>query len=398
MRQPDRVHLDARAPAAPLSVAARGWWPAFVRRVARDAGRAIAAVLDAVDGSPHALPPGEVRTAAAQPLVKASPRGNGYLTLEDGVRHFVSPHGLVGWVAHGSTVVVTGGVHGHRPAPLLRTFVAQARSHGWRRVLLFPVASEEREAVVSAGFEVLPVGSEAFIDPVSFDLRGKRRADLRQMVNRATRHGLRVAEVPGCAAGSVLDGVYRAWLRGRGGAPMRALVGSPAFLQPLERAYLAVFDGAGTPWAFVTLTPGWHGAGWGVDVMARHPAAPAGAMELLLVHAIEWARARGARHFTLSAVPLVVPADVRRALPLHLRAVFRLLYRSRLANALYRFEGLHRFKAKFAPRWAPVWMAGWPRMGVRALFEGCRAWGLVGTASPEAPAPAHPALARSLPE
>ena len=130
--------------------------------------------------------------------------------------------------------------------------------------------------------------------------------------------------------------------------------------------------------AFVTLIPGWGGAGVGLDVMARYPDAPAGTMDVLLVRAIERCFDAGMRIFSLGGCPMAEHGTLDADDPWLLRRIFRLLYRTRVGNYLFNFNSLVQFKAKFAPRWEPVYIAGWPRVSVRSLYTGCRMWGLFG--------------------
>ena len=130
--------------------------------------------------------------------------------------------------------------------------------------------------------------------------------------------------------------------------------------------------------AFVTLTPGWAGRGMGLDVMARTPKAPAGTMELLLIATMEQVFDEGIEFVSLGACPMAERHPLDGSDPRLLRWIFRTLYRSRIGNRLFNFRSLAHFKAKFSPRWEPLYIAGWPRLTVRSLYTGCRMWGLFG--------------------
>lgn len=333
----------------------------------------------------RASPPETVsapRTDLAE-VVARSPRGNGYLSLEPDLAVFRQGLGLLTWAAAGPTAFGVGGVHGGEdPVSLVRAFCEHVRSAGFRQVLLFPVGGDEREAVETAGLQCLMVGSEAFIDPSRFSLAGGPMADLRQMLNRGRgRFGLQAREVAAEDTDVSMLEVYTEWLGSRpSGHRLQLLVGTPRFEEPFARRYFVAEDGDRTH-AMVTLTPGWGGTGYGLDVMARAPDAAAGAMEVALTGAIEALGAEGVGRLSLGACPMFEATPLPDGDSPVLRAILRWVLRSRLTRRLFPFESLPRFKAKFRPRWEPSYMAAWPRIGVRSLYAGCRMWGLFGPRS-----------------
>jgi phosphatidylglycerol lysyltransferase len=321
--------------------------------------------------------------AALAEVVARSPRGNGYISLEPDLAVFRHDHGVVTWAASGRTAFAVGGVHGAAdPAALLRAFREHVHSNGFRQVLLFPAAAEEREALESADFECLMVGAEAFIDPSRFSLTGGAMADLRQMLNRGrTRFNLRSSEVEAKDADVSMLEVYGEWLSSRpSGHRLQLLVGTPRLAEPFARRYFVARDGHRTH-AMVTLTPGWGGTGYGLDVMARAPDAAAGAMEIALTGAIETLGSEGVEVLSLGACPMFEATPVPDGDSPLLRAILRWVYRSRFTRRLFPFESLPRFKAKFRPTWEPSFIAAWPHAGVRSLYVGCRMWGLFGPRS-----------------
>lgn len=316
-------------------------------------------------------------------VVARSPRGNGYLSLEPDLAVFRHEHGVVTWAASGRTAFAVGGVHGaQEPAQLLRAFRDHVVSAGFGQVLLFPVSELERETLHSAGFQSLMVGAEAFVDPSRFSVSGGRMADLRQMLNRGrARFGLRAQEVDVKDAGVSMLDVYGEWLSARpAGHRLQLLVGTPRLDEPLGRRYFVARDDERAH-AMVTLTPGWGGAGYGLDVMARSPDAAAGAMEVALAGAIETLGIEGVEMLSLGACPMFEATQERDVERPVLRSILRWIYRSRCTRQLFAFESLPRFKAKFGPTWEPSYIAAWPRVGVRSLYAGCRMWGLFGPRS-----------------
>ena len=103
--------------------------------------------------------------------------------------------------------------------------------------------------------------------------------------------------------------------------------------------------------AFVTWEPIWARRGWALDLMRRRDDAPAGVIESLIVACAETARERGDEMLSLSLSALAkTEADAtdagdraRTFLMEHLRR-------------FYDFEGLFRWKSKFAPEFEPRYL------------------------------------------
>jgi len=335
-------------------------------------------------GGHPALPPSlDMDPEILRAEIRRSPRGNGYLSLEKEVRLFGDSRAFLGYGTWGRNALITGGLHGERenlPGTLV-AFRNTLYDNGFKRVLSFPVAPDERQVYEESGFQHIQVGAEAFLDLREYSLQGGRRESLRQMVNRAQkRFALECREVSPAQSEQQLCSLYQDWLRSRRrGYRMRLLVGTPSFHRPFGRRYFATFDKKGeVPWAFITITPGWDGRGYGLDVLARHPQAPAGAVDLLLSETIGHLQREGVDLFSLGACPLIEKGEISVGDPRGLRWAFRVLRDSPWGNHLFQFQSLYRFKEKFNPRWEPLYMAGWPNIGFRTLYAGCRMWGLFG--------------------
>lgn len=331
---------------------------------------------------PERVPDTPVPLPELAAIVRGSPRGNAYLSLEPNLRTFRTDDGVLTWAAAPRHAMSVGGVHvtgdGERLLGDFRDALSAAR---FSKVMLFPVATEERRLVRSAGFRSLMVGAEAFVDTASFTLRGRKHADLRQMVNRGRkRYGVTVTEVDPASTAASLDHLYHHWLDARPLTdPMALLIGTPCFDRPLGRRYFA----ARSPdrpeaVAFVTVTPGWDGAGWGIDVMAREPDAPAGAMDVLLTEVITRLADEGVDVVSLGACPMAERTPLPERDSRFLRMIFRWLYKSSWGNGLFPFHSLAHYKDKFRPRWEAVYIASWPKLNVWSLYAGCRMWGLFG--------------------
>jgi phosphatidylglycerol lysyltransferase len=90
--------------------------------------------------------------------------------------------------------------------------------------------------------------------------------------------------------------------------------------------------------------------GWYLEDVLRESDAPPGTATLLVVEALAKLKSEGAALATLGTSPLATdgPNDV----PTERRVVKRALdVASRRLGSFYNFEGLRRFKGKFAPSW-----------------------------------------------
>jgi phosphatidylglycerol lysyltransferase len=336
-----------------------------------------------VSGRTTEMPRSPLERSELAAMVRASPRANGVLSLERDLRVFGDQKGAITFAGSGRTAFACGGIHGPETTHVLRAFTDSLATSGYRRALLFPIGEEERTDCREGGFPSVRAGMEAFIKRDDYSLRGKRYVDLRQMLNRATkRHNLQAWEVHPPVGREALESIHREWLLERPTwTPMALVVGSPSLNLPLGRRYFAVGDAESkVPCAFISLASGWNGSGWGVDVMARNPSAPAGAMELVISEAMTTLFDEEAAFFSLGAAPLFSgPSPQLR--PTHpLERAMGWIYASRLANRFFHFNALARFKMKFAPSWVPVYIGLWPRPSIRALYGGCRMWGLFGSA------------------
>jgi lysylphosphatidylglycerol synthetase-like protein (DUF2156 family) len=313
-------------------------------------------------------------------LAQSAPRGNGYLALEEGLSSFIRKENVLTFRQSGSSVFAVGGMFGPQQGciDLLRDFREECLRKGVQRALLFPVAENEREMLRQAGFDSIHVGSEAILDPGTFTLVGRKRSGLRYMNNRAKREGISFHELTHVEAIECLPDLLERWRRGLSSVQMRLVLGTACLDRPLGRRYFVACGGNHQPVAAITLTPGWSGGGWALDLLIREREAPPGAIDGLLIHTIKILAEEGVRCFSLGACPMSEYAAIGSGDRKVMRAIFRLIYSTRIGDSLFHFKGLARFKAKFLPHWQPVYIGVWPKVSIWSLYEGCRMWGLFG--------------------
>lgn len=236
--------------------------------------------------------------------------------------------------------------------PLLWALAETADSFGGA-----PVFYAQGEAALAdlatLGLAMRKVGETAVVDAQAFTLEGKARQNLRTAVNRCEREGAVFDMLPPGAAPAVigdLKAVSDAWLARHQGAEKSFSLGrfDPDWLALTP---VAVVRREGRIVAFATLMPG--GGRVAVDLMRYADDAPSGVMDYLFVRAIQWAAAQGYAGFDLGMAPLAGLED-RRLAPVFAR-VGALVYEE--GGALYGFQGLRSYKAKFVPDWAPRFIA-----------------------------------------
>lgn len=291
--------------------------------------------------------------------------------LESQFRYwFDGDDACVGYVDTGGAWVAAAPVADPaRFAALAARFHAAARAAG-RRVCWF--ATEERFHAAT-GWPVLRIGDQPSWDPAAWDGTLRDTRSLREQLRRARAKGVTVraltaAEVaPGHPLRGELEALIARWLASRALAPMGFLVQIEPFTLPAERRYLiASVAGADGPRivGFLGIVPMFARRGWFFEDFLRAPDAPNGTVELLVDAGMRAAAAAGVTHVTLGLVPLAGEVGP------WLRAI------RRWGRALYDFDGLRAFKAKFRPAaWDPIYLAYPPgASGLHAVADTLRAF------------------------
>jgi phosphatidylglycerol lysyltransferase len=206
------------------------------------------------------------------------------------------------------------------------------------------------------------IGVDPMIRIDRFTLEGSAMGDVRRSRNRLEAAGVRVrsfrpdvnpfdsALEP--ALKDELATVSAEWLRSRRGAEKGFAMGR-FDAHRLRDSWLAVAEDPARHrvLAFITWEPIWSRQGWALDLMRRRDDAPAGVIEFLIVACAEEGKERGDQMLSLSLSALAKteadPSDAgdrtRAFLMEHLRR-------------FYDFEGLFRWKSKFAPDFEPRYL------------------------------------------
>jgi phosphatidylglycerol lysyltransferase len=313
-----------------------------------------------------------------------------------------SPHSFVG-IAPGAEVWTTPDIDGaiiysefgrvwlaagdplaapDETAELARQFAAVAKRKG--RVAAFVPVSARFARLVSPGdFTAAKVGAVPYFDLQTWNPRGDSAKKMRAGVNQARRAGVEVQEI----SGEVNDSVKHEtallcshWLESRrAGTSFSWLVALDPFLNSEYKKYFAARVN-GKLAGFLVATPISARKGWYLEDVLREPDAPQGTATLLVAEALTRLKAEGALLATLGTAPLATEGEDDVTTGEHPMVDRALRGTARRFSRVYNFEGLRRFKSKFAPSyWESEYALSQrgvtipPRVGhavVRALVPG----------------------------
>ncbi len=221
------------------------------------------------------------------------------------------------------------------------------------RPVFYRVRAANLPYYMDIGMTAVKLGEEALVDLSSFDLAASGAKDLRYTWNRGQRDGLSFEIYqPGEAPLDELRRVSDEWLAHRHGKEKGFSLGrfSADYLRWFRIAAVRREDRV---IAFASLLETEKGGEAGLDIMRvvrdAHPLTMAFIMVGLILHY----RERGCGRFSLGMAPLA-GLQPRRGAPLTQR-LGSIMYRH--GDRFYSFQGLRRFKDKFATTWEPRYLA-----------------------------------------
>lgn len=279
--------------------------------------------------------------------------------IEAPCRPFALPDGraALAYAAAGRTAVVVGDPAGEPDAvrPSFDAWAGRASASDWIPVV-YQASAPFVDDLERTGWHGVKVGSEAIVDPVSFDIATPRLANVRHTVTRSRKGGVEVTVTPDGSTGippgvdvAPLVELDRAWRRRQG--PSLGFTVGRFDPDALDDAIVAVASASGAPVAFVVLRPTGTDRGWMLDLMRRSDRGVPGAVEACLVAAIEALRRSGVRRLSLGLAPLA-GLDVGHG-PLAERL---LAAGARVIRPVYDANGLAFFKDKFGATWEPRYL------------------------------------------
>jgi lysylphosphatidylglycerol synthetase-like protein (DUF2156 family) len=266
-------------------------------------------------------------------------------------------------------------------AELARRFAAFAKRQN-RVVAFVPSSTHFARLVAPNDFTAVKVGASPYFDLQNWNPRGDSGKKIRAGVNQSRRAGVEVEMIAAGVDESLKKETAQLcmrWLGSRRSATTFGwLVALDPFLHSEHKKYFAARVN-GKLVGFLAASPIPARKGWYLEDVLRGPEAPQGTATRLIVEALARLKAEGAELATLGTSPL--SNDGPDEVPTEHRVVARALeMASRRLGVFYNFEGLRRFKGKFAPSWWESEYALYqrgvtipPRVGhaiVRALVPG----------------------------
>lgn len=268
-----------------------------------------------------------------------------FQVLERGFSYWFEGDACVAYVDTGQAWVAAGApIAAEKDLERVALRFAEVAAEKKRRVCFFAV---EERAVTSRALASMPIGEQPVWDPRNW--KGGRR--VREQVRRAEAKGVRGRALTSTdfeAMRARVESLVSRWLASRKMPPMGFVVDVQPFDFAAERrCFVAERDGVIV--GLLVAVPVYQRIGWLFEDLLRTPDAPNGTTELLVDLAMRSVGEEGSRYATLGLAPLA--GDVN--------PWFR--FARAASAALYDFDGVRRFKAKFHPdSWDSIHLA-WPR-------------------------------------
>jgi phosphatidylglycerol lysyltransferase len=193
------------------------------------------------------------------------------------------------------------------------------------------------------------LGAQPSWDPRRWPTIIARRASLRAQVHRARNKGVTIARWSAERAHNSpeLAALLGEWLETLGLPPLHFLIETDTIALTRDRR-IFVADRAGIAVAYLVASPVPARRGWLIEQIVRGRGAPNGTSELLVDAAMRALADEGAEYVTLGLAPLSRQSrHASAAEPAWLRFVLRWVRAH--GRRFYDFDGLDRFKSKFAP-------------------------------------------------
>ena len=324
---------------------------------------------------PRVLPGIEVRRAARDVVRRHGSDTLAYFKLRRDQHYLFSPdrQAFLGYRVEAGVLLVSGDPVGPEAAipSLLRELSLFAETRGLRLAAL-GAGELVRPLWEQLGLRSMYLGDEAVVETGSFSLEGRAIRKVRQSVTRLEKHGYRAELVRlgqlSDAELAELEAVSVSWRRGD------VERGFTMSLDELRREdhgdSLVVLgrDAEGDIGGFLHFAPSYGRAAVSLSLMRRRLDTPNGLMEFLVARGLELLRERGVEEASLNFAAFARFVHAPRGWGERVAGRGLLI-----ADAFFQIERLHRFNAKFFPRWEPRYLMyervqALPRVGLAALW------------------------------
>jgi phosphatidylglycerol lysyltransferase len=246
---------------------------------------------------------------------------------------------------------------------LVWRFIELASEHGGRAAF-YQVRPDSLPVYLDAGLRAFKLGEYASVALADFSLKGSKRANIRQAVNRAQRDGLSFALLAPAEVAQVLpqlEALSDAWLAGNRVREKGFSLGAfdPAYL---TRQPIALVRQGERLVAFANVQCTQCKVEASIDLMRQLPEAPAATMDFMFTQLVLHFQAQGFQRFGLGMAPM--SGMVQHELAPRWHRFGRLLFD--YGETFYNFRGLRSFKDKFDPVWEARYLAA--PGGIASIF------------------------------
>lgn len=304
-----------------------------------------------------------------------------YQILNPGIAHWYPAAGdaVIGFVRRNRVRVVAGApvCAPERLRDVALEFERDARARG-DRVCYFGAGERLEETLRrERALGTVGLGAQPSWDPRRWGEVVARRASVRAQLHRARNKGVTVTRwgAERAEKSPVLEQLLGEWLRGLGLPPLHFLIETDTIaLTRDRRIFVAAREGVAV--AYLVASPVPARKGWLIEQIVRGRGAPNGASELLVDAAMRALADEGAEYVTLGLAPLSRQSRWSDpSVPAWLRLVLRWIRAH--GRRFYDFDGLDRFKTKFAPEaWEEIIaIDDRERFSMRALWAIAAAFG-----------------------
>jgi len=262
--------------------------------------------------------------------------------------------------------VVLGDALGENSIEALLEFEQYARS--MKCVPCFYQITENmKDVYIKAGYSLFKLGEEAVVELEQYEITGKKGAKLRTKRNRLIRQGFEFEVTMPEHDLYFLENLKKVsdeWLNGREELSFSVSSFHYDYVSNFPVASLKNSDGEII--AFATLAI--EGEIISIDLMRHKRDMPYGAMDMLFISILFWAKEKGFVKCSLGMAPLAnVGIDANATL---YEKSAKLIFK--YGNSIYNFKGLLTYKSKFANCWEPKYLAYKPYsfiMVVNTLYK-----------------------------
>ena len=275
------------------------------------------------------------------------------VSITPGIRLWTSPEGAVAYNEFGRVWLVPGEPLAS-PENLTRvsdSFLRKAVAED-RVVGFMPTTEQFARHGRELGLRAVKIGSAPYFDLTTWAPRGDRAKKARAGVNQARRAGVHVTEVVEVNEKLVRETacLCKSWLTTRR-SPIRFewLFTVDLFQNKKHKKYFTARDANGKLVGFLAASPIPARNGWYLEDVLRSKRAPNGTTDLLVVEVLDALKRSGATLATLGTTLMANEGETHVHISPTLSRVSSSL--ARCFSVFYNFNGVRRFKTKFAPSW-----------------------------------------------